>query len=152
DEVLIPRPSYPLFHHLTALDAVTSVTYDLEYQARWAIDLASIERAFTARTRAVLLVSPNNPTGQFVTPAEMDVIGALCAERDVAIISDEVFADYPLAASSRAPDGLLISRTDVVGFTLGGLSKSVALPQAKLAWIAISGPAHRACEARTRLE
>src|SRR5438477_11020734 len=71
DEVLIPRPSYPLFGHLAALDAVTSVPYDLEYHTRWSIDLSSVERAFTERTRAVLLVSPNNPTGQFVTEAEL---------------------------------------------------------------------------------
>src|SRR5439155_23089243 len=96
-EVLIPRPSYPLFEHLTRLDAVTSVPYELEYHRRWSIDLGSVERAFTAKTRAVLIVSPNNPTGQFVTGAEIDAIATLCQRHDVAIISDEVFADYTLS-------------------------------------------------------
>jgi aspartate/methionine/tyrosine aminotransferase len=99
----------------------------------------------------VLLVSPNNPTGQFVGPAELEAIAALCREHDVAIISDEVFADYELSASV-APTGLLLGRTDVLGFTLGGLSKSIALPQAKLAWIAISGENDAVIRARARLE
>ena len=84
DEVLIPHPSYPLFDHLTRLDAVMPVPYELEYHATWSIDVGSIERAFSARTRAVLLVSPNNPTGQFVGPAELEAIAALCREHDAA--------------------------------------------------------------------
>jgi alanine-synthesizing transaminase len=151
DEVLIPRPSYPLFDHLTRLDAVMPVPYELEYHATWSIDVGSIERSLTGRTRAVLLVSPNNPTGQFVDPAELASIAALCREHDAAIISDEVFADYALSASA-APSGLLLDRTDVLGFTLGGLSKSIALPQAKLAWIAISGANDVVIRARARLE
>jgi hypothetical protein len=151
DEVLIPHPSYPLFDHLTRLDAVMPVPYELEHHTTWSIDVGSIERAFSARTRAVLLVSPNNPTGQFVGPAELEAIAALCREHDAAIISDEVFADYQLSASV-APTGLLLGRTDVLGFTLGGLSKSIALPQAKLAWIAISGGDDAVIRARARLE
>ena len=152
DEVLIPRPSYPLFDHLSALDGVRSVPYDLEYHTGWSINLPSIEHSLTDRTRAVLLVSPNNPTGQFVTETELDAIAALCAKRDVAIISDEVFAEYLVTGNSNARSGLLIGRSDVLGFTLGGLSKSVALPQAKLAWIVMSGDKHCVHEARARLE
>jgi alanine-synthesizing transaminase len=151
DEVLIPHPSYPLFDHLTHLDAVRPVPYELEYQTTWSIDVKSIERAFSARTRAVLLVSPNNPTGQFVDSTELEAIAALCREHDAAIISDEVFADYGLA-SSVATGGLLLGRTDVLGFTLGGLSKSVALPQAKLAWIVTSGGNDAVIRAQARLE
>jgi aspartate/methionine/tyrosine aminotransferase len=151
DEVLVPRPSYPLFDHLTRLDAVMPVPYALEYHTTWSIDVGSIERSFTGRTRAVLLVSPNNPTGQFVDPAELEAIATLCREHDAAIISDEVFGDYELSASV-APSGMLLGRTDVLGFTLGGLSKSIALPQAKLAWIAISGGNEVVVRARTRLE
>ena len=140
DEVLIPRPSYPLFDHLTRLDAVTAVSYDLEYHTRWSVDVASVERAISERTRAILLVSPNNPTGQFVNITELDAMVRLARPRDLAIISDEVFADYELESADRTLSGQLLRRNDVVGFTLGGLSKSIALPQAKLAWIAISGP------------
>src|SRR5262249_2879480 len=135
----------------TRLDAVTAVPYELEYHARWSIDLGSLERSLSERTRAVLLVSPNNPTGQFAGTSEVETIAALCRDRDVAIISDEVSADYPLPPEEK-PSGLLLARTDVVGFTLGGLSKSIALPQAKLAWIAISGPHERVADARARLE
>jgi alanine-synthesizing transaminase len=151
DEILIPRPSYPLFDHLSRLDAVRAVPYELDYHAKWSVDVGSLERAFTPKTRAVLLVSPNNPTGQFVDTSEMAAIAARCREHDLAIVSDEVFADYELA-SAGAPSGLLLGRTDVVGFTLGGLSKSIALPQAKLAWIAMSGPEHAVADARARLE
>jgi alanine-synthesizing transaminase len=151
DEILIPRPSYPLFDHLSRLDAVSAVPYDLDYHARWSVDVGSLERAFTSKTRAVLLVSPNNPTGQFVDASEIAAIATLCREHDAAVISDEVFADYELA-SAGAASGLLLRRTDIVGFTLGGLSKSIALPQAKLAWIAMSGPEDSVADARARLE
>lgn len=151
DEILIPRPSYPLFDHLSRLDAVSAVPYELEYHAKWSVDVASLERGFTARTRAVLLVSPNNPTGQFIDPSEMAAIAELCREHDAAVISDEVFADYALA-SPGAPSGLLLGHVGVVGFTLGGLSKSIGLPQAKLAWIVLSGPADSVADARARLE
>lgn len=152
DEVLIPRPSYPLFDHLARLDAVTAVPYELEYHTKWSIDIGSIERAFSGKTRAVLLVSPNNPTGQFVDAMELEAIAALCRKYDAAIISDEVFADYEFLPARHAASGLLLGRTDVVGFTLGGLSKSIALPQAKLAWIAINGPDDAVSRVRVRLE
>jgi aspartate/methionine/tyrosine aminotransferase len=151
DEILIPRPSYPLFDHLSRLDAVSAVPYELEYHAKWSVDVASLERGFTARTRAVLLVSPNNPTGQFIDPSEMAAIAELCREHDAAVITDEVFADYALA-SPGAPSGLLLGDVGVVGFTLGGLSKSIGLPQVKLAWIVLSGPADSVADARARLE
>jgi hypothetical protein len=152
DEVLIPRPSYPLFDHLTRLDAVTPVPYELEYHGKWSVDVGSIERALSGKTRALLLVSPNNPTGQFADATEIDAIAALCRERDAAIISDEVFADYEFSPACRASSGLLLARTDVLGFTLGGLSKSIALPQAKLAWIAVNGEDDIVNRVQARLE
>jgi alanine-synthesizing transaminase len=138
DEVLVPRPSYPLFEHLTRLDAVSAVPYDLEYHGSWSIDLGSVERGLSARTRAILIVNPNNPTGNFVGSDEIDRLATLCAPRDAAVISDEVFADYALAGSVGSA-GHLSHRSDMLGFTLGGLSKSIGLPQAKLGWIAVSG-------------
>jgi aspartate/methionine/tyrosine aminotransferase len=140
DEVLVPVPSYPLFDHLTRLDAIRTVPYPLEHHGTWSIDFPRFESALSSRARAVLLVNPNNPTGSFVRPAEADRLAAICAGRGVAIISDEVFADYALAAGAAMSSGLLLDRRDVLGFTLGGLSKSIGLPQAKLAWMAVSGP------------
>src|SRR6476660_4324363 len=104
DEVLVPRPSYPLFEPLAALDAVVPRAYDLDIHSGWTIDFSSVEHAITPRTRALLVVSPNNPTGSLVSPGELDRLAAICAPRGIAIVADEVFADYELepGASSRA--------------------------------------------------
>jgi alanine-synthesizing transaminase len=152
DEVLVPRPSYPLFDHLTRLDLVTTRAYDLDVHGSWAIDVAGVERAITPRTRALLLVSPNNPTGSFATRGELDRLAAICAPRGIAIIADEVFADYELESGAAAEAGRVASRADVLSFALGGLSKSAGLPQAKLGWIAVSGPPANVSAALERLE
>jgi alanine-synthesizing transaminase len=154
DEVLVPRPSYPLFDHLTRLDEVMATPYDLEYHNRWTIDIASVERAITARTRALLLVNPNNPTGSFVKRDELDRLRRLCAENDVALIADEVFGDYELEPGARADAPVIdvIDARDVLVFSLGGLSKSAGLPQVKLGWIAVGGPDTLVERALERLE
>jgi alanine-synthesizing transaminase len=155
DEILVPRPSYPLFDHLTALEAVVTRPFDLEYHGSWAIDFASVEHALTDRTRAILLVCPNNPTGSFVTPDELDRLGGICRRRDaasVAVIADEVFADYELEPGAARAAGRVSSRHDVLSFALGGLSKSIGLPQVKLGWIAVSGPDDLVAAAVDRLE
>jgi alanine-synthesizing transaminase len=152
DEVLVPVPSYPLFDHLTRLDAIRSIPYPLEHHGTWSIDFPRLEAALSPRTRAVLLVNPNNPTGSFVRAAETERLATICRDRGVAIISDEVFADYALTAAGSGSSGALIGRDDVLGFTLGGLSKSIGLPQAKLAWMAVSGPEAAVRSALTALE
>jgi aspartate/methionine/tyrosine aminotransferase len=152
DEVLVPRPSYPLFEHLTTLDGVVARPYDLEYHGSWTIDLASLRERMTAKTRAVLLVSPNNPTGSFVRAAELEAIAGECVRAAVPIIADEVFADYELVEGARAAAGHPLSRTDVLVLALGGLSKSAGLPQVKLGWIAVAGPDPLVNEALSRLE
>jgi alanine-synthesizing transaminase len=152
DEVLVPRPSYPLFDHLLRLDLVTPQPYDLDAHSHWAIDFASVERALNARTRAVLLVSPNNPTGSFVTPADLDRLAALCAPLGVAIIADEVFADYELTPGAASRAGRAAARGGALTFSLGGLSKSIGLPQVKLGWMAVSGPDILVAAALERLE
>jgi len=160
DEVLVPRPSYPLFEHLTRLDAIEARPYDLEYHGRWSVDLSSVERAFDApfgsvqggRSRALLVVSPNNPTGSVISRDELERLAAMCAARGVAIIADEVFIDYELEPGACAAAGRAIARDDVLSFTLGGLSKSVGLPQVKLGWIAVGGPAPLVAPAIARLE
>jgi alanine-synthesizing transaminase len=151
DEVLVPQPSYPLFEFLTRLDAVVAVPYWLEYHGRWSIDISSVERALTSRTRALLLVSPNNPTGNFTSASDLETVARLCGSRGVAVISDEVFADYELAGSTIGR-GVVATRTDVLGFTLGGLSKSIGLPQAKLGWMAVSGSNSVVDETMPRVE
>jgi alanine-synthesizing transaminase len=135
--VLVPRPSYPLFEHLTRLEGVRAVPYDLEYHGRWEIDPATLADA-PANTRALLVVSPNNPTGSYVSAREVQWLTAFCRERRCALVADEVFADYPLEATSPLTD--LAVHTDVLSFTLGGLSKSAGLPQLKLGWIVAGGP------------
>jgi alanine-synthesizing transaminase len=152
DEVLVPRPSYPLFDHLARLDAVAVTGYDLDASHGWAIDLDSVDRALTPRTRAVLLVSPNNPTGSFVTRDELDRLAARCAPRGIALITDEVFAEYELEPNASAAAGRPARRDDVLSFSLGGLSKSAGLPQVKLGWIAVAGPDALVTGALERLE
>jgi alanine-synthesizing transaminase len=152
DEVLVPRPSYPLFDHLTRLDLVVPRPYDLDVHGSWSIDFSSVERALTPRTRAVLVVSPNNPTGSFVSGPELDRLAAVCAPRDIAIIADEVFADYELEPGASRRAGRAAARRDILSFALGGLSKSVGLPQVKLGWIAAGGPDRLVDAALERLE
>lgn len=149
DRVLVPRPSYPLFEHLTRLDAVEADSYLLDYHGRWSVDLDSIRRAMSPRTRAILAVSPNNPTGSFLDSRDLTALAAICREHQLALIGDEVFADYPLA--DRAPPGVL-SVTDALTFSLGGLSKSVGLPQLKLGWVGVGGPDDLVAAALARLE
>jgi hypothetical protein len=139
DEVLVPRPSYPLFEYLTRLDLVVTRYYDLEIDGSWSIDFSSLEGAITPRTRAILVVSPNNPTGSFIARDEADRLAAICGARGIAIVADEVFADYELETGASARAGRFVERDDVLSFALGGLSKSVGLPQVKLGWIAIGG-------------
>jgi alanine-synthesizing transaminase len=152
DDVLVPRPSYPLFDHLTRLDGVAAQPYDLEYHGAWSIDVASVERALTPRTRALLIVSPNNPTGSFVSQAELDRLAGICAAREVVLIADEVFADYELAPGAARAAGRVLDRRDVLAFSFGGLSKSAGLPQVKLGWIAAAGPDAVVKRALRRLE
>lgn len=149
DDVLIPQPSYPLFEHLTRLEGVAARTYRLEHHRRWEIDADGLARAVGPRTRAVLLVSPNNPTGSFVRPDELAAVRAVADRHGLAVIGDEVFQDYPLEETAPGRPGALAADPDVLTFTLGGLSKSAGLPQLKLGWILVGGPdglAARACE------
>jgi len=144
DRVLVPEPSYPLFDHLTRLEAVETAPYQLEYHGTWRVDLASVRRAISPRTRALLVVSPNNPTGSFLHRDDLCALGELCAAHDLALIGDEVFFDYPLEPDAGAVS--VLSQSEVLTCALGGLSKSGGLPQAKLGWIAWGGPEARVAE------
>jgi alanine-synthesizing transaminase len=148
DEVLVPSPSYPLFAHLAQLESVKLAPYRLAYDGAWHIDLASVRAAITPRTRAVLSVAPNNPTGSYVKRDELDALAKL----GLPIVSDEVFAGYPLREDpSRALSALQGHEAPLV-FALGGLSKLAALPQMKLAWIGVGGEKARVAAALDRLE
>ena len=137
DSVLVPRPSYPLFEHLTVLESVVARPYRLEPAAAWRIDLHDLESSIDDQTRAILVVSPNNPTGSFLHSDDRDALASICASRDLVLIGDEVFADYRLDAATALPT--ILATPDVVSCSLGGLSKSVGLPQLKLGWIAFGG-------------
>jgi len=152
DEVLVPRPSYPLLEHLTRLEGVVAAPYDLEYDDCWSIDLGSLERACSDRTRIVLIVSPNNPTGSFVKVNELEHLAAVCARRQLAIVADEVFADYELRPGAATAAGRTTTRDDALVFSLGGLSKSIGLPQVKLGWMGIGGPDALVAAALDRLD
>jgi hypothetical protein len=138
DDVLVPQPSYPLFDLLTTLEGVVARPYRLDDHSRWAIDRASVGRACSDRTRAILIVNPNNPTGSRLRAGDRDWIDAIAADRGWAIIADEVFADYPLRAGRDAVS--MLGETRALTFVLGGLSKSAGLPQVKLGWMAVGGP------------
>lgn len=139
--VLVPQPSYPLFEFLAALEGVALRRYELSYAHNlgWRIDFDSVERAITSDARAIIIVSPNNPTGSFIKLHEVERLNAICAERGLALIVDEVFSDYGFDADeSRAAS--LVSNDAALTFVMSGLSKILALPQMKLGWIVTSGP------------
>ncbi|MGH9173013.1 MAG: pyridoxal phosphate-dependent aminotransferase [Vicinamibacterales bacterium] len=144
DSVLVPQPSYPLFEHLTVLESVVARPYRLEYHGAWRIDHDHLRAAIDDGTRALLIVSPNNPTGSFLRTNDLEAVAELCASREIVLIGDEVFADYPL---DEAPDATsVLAAMDGVVCSLGGLSKSAGLPQLKLGWIGFGGAADRVAE------
>ena len=150
EAVLVPRPSYPLFEHLTRLEGVDAVAYDLGWHGRWEIDHASVEAA-PARVRAVVAVSPNNPTGSFVSAPEFARLASTCAARGWPLVLDEVFADYPLDGGPHVTDQG-VGHPEALTFTLGGCSKTLGLPQVKLGWIVAGGPARDVEDALAGLE
>lgn len=150
DRVLVPRPSYPLFEHLTALECVEASPYELDRHGHWRIDVEALARQIDDRTKAVLVVSPNNPTGSVIDRAELDALAAVCVAHDLVLIGDEVFADYRLDGTAPAPS--VIEQDRAVAVSLGGLSKSVGLPQVKVAWMAVGGPADAASRVMAGLE
>jgi aspartate/methionine/tyrosine aminotransferase len=172
DELLVPKPSYPLFEFLADLEDVKLVPYPLIYDHGWQMDFPSLEKAVTPRTRGVVVVHPNNPTGSYVRAHELSLLNDFCRDHGLALIADEVFLDYQLDVGTAAP-GRPVERSstastsstssiarhpsftanqDVLTFTLSGLSKISALPQMKVAWIAVSGPPADTAPALARLE
>jgi len=151
DEVLVPRPSYPLFEFLAHLELVRIVRYPLAYHGQWEMDLDALASAVTERTRAVVIVNPNNPTGSFLKRDERERLAEVCAKNHLAVISDEVFSDYAFEQDAQRVE-TLVDLQRVPAFCLGGLSKAAGLPQMKLGWIALAGPRNWINTARERLE
>lgn len=149
DEVLIPTPSYPLFEYLAEIQDVKLVPYELVYDHGWQIDFHSLRQAHSARSRAIILVNPNNPTGSFVSRGEREELNHFCSENSLALLVDEVFFDFNLSGK---PFRSFASNRDVLTFTLSGLSKISGLPQMKVAWIATSGPDELGAASLERLE
>ena len=149
DEILVPAPSYPLFEFLADLADIRLVPYPLLYDHGWQIDFASLRAALTPRSRAVLVVHPNNPTGTFVKPREAAELMEICAAREMAIVADEVFLDY---TGDPEPARTFAFHNPALTFTLSGLSKISLLPQMKLAWMVVTGPQTLAQTAIERLE
>jgi alanine-synthesizing transaminase len=149
DEILVPKPSYPLFEFLADLQDVKLVPYPLLYDHGWQIDFPSFYKAVTPRTKAVVVVHPNNPTGSYAGPGEIELLNVFCRDKGLALIVDEVFLDYPHDGGPRAS---FAQNNSVLTFTLSGLSKVSGLPQMKVAWVITSGPDREKREALGRLE
>jgi len=159
DEVLIARPSYPLFDFIARLDSIVLREYPLLYDPgasaasahAWTIDFDALRRAINERTRAIVVVHPNNPTGNYASEGEREELEAICAKHGLALIIDEVFLDYPID-SNASPKSFAAASGPALCFVLSGLSKVCALPQMKLSWIAARGPADALSDALPRLE
>ena len=149
DEVLIPEPSYPLFSFLADIHDIKLTSYPLLYDHGWQIDFHSLQQTITPRTRGVIVVNPNNPTGHFCKAGEMEKLNEICSSRQIAIIADEVFLDFHLEA--RRPSSFAANDTSLT-FTMSGLSKIAGLPQMKIAWLITSGPEALKTQALSRLE
>ena len=153
DEVLVPQPSYPLFEFLAALESVRIEPYPLNYDAAagWQINMGGLANTISTRTRAVIVVNPNNPTGSFLKTHELQQLNGLCAEHGLALIADEVFSDYAFGENAQRVTSLTENRAALT-FVLSGLSKISALPQMKLGWIHVSGPEGLVADAQAHLD
>jgi aspartate/methionine/tyrosine aminotransferase len=150
DRVLVPTPGYPLFDYLAALEGVELALYRSRVWDDWSIDFEHLEGQVNERTKAIVVVAPNNPTGALLPSADFERLVELCQRYSLALISDEVFADYVINTNGRIRS--LAGRTELLTFVLSGLSKVCLLPQLKVGWIAASGPATQLAEALGRLE
>src|SRR5579864_6559116 len=149
DELLIPGPSYPLFDFLADIQDVKLIRYPLVYDHGWQTDFHALKQAITSRSRGVIVVHPNNPTGHFAKPAEIARLNKICSAREMAIIADEVFLDFALGEN---PPPSFAANRSALTFTLSGLSKISGLPQMKAAWLVTSGPESLKQQALARLE
>jgi aspartate/methionine/tyrosine aminotransferase len=151
DEVIVPQPSYPLFEFLCQLNDVTLRHYRLAYDGEWHIDFESLETNLTNRTKAVVLVHPNNPTGSYLKQDEFERISSLSIKNHYAVIVDEVFGPYNLSSDDRRLN-IMASPSSFPLFSINGISKLLGLPQFKLSWIIVNGSSQQNNETLTRLD
>ncbi len=151
DHILAPRPSYPLFEFLANMESVEVRQYPLRYEGGWSIDLDALAESISPRTRAIVIVNPNNPTGSYLKRSELRAIEEMCARHEIAILCDEVFSDYALAAG-RECVRTAVGVEGCLTFSMSGLSKVAGLPQMKLGWIVAAGPHELRSRAMERLE
>ncbi len=152
DEILTPRPSYPLFEFLAGLESLRVRQYPLRYDgAHWHIDFDDLEQWINPRTRALVVVNPNNPTGSFLKRDEWSRLEALAWRHGIAILSDEVFSDYAFASDPSRVDSLAADASQALTFSMSGLSKIAGLPQMKLGWIVANGPGNETALERLEL-
>ena len=152
DEIVIAQPSYPLLEFLAEIHDVKLCPFRLVYDHGWHIDFAALTAAINVRTRAIVLVHPNNPTGHFIARSEAEQLQKLCQEREVALVIDEVFLDYKFSAADTSQQGSFVFDARTLTFVVSGLSKIAGLPQMKVGWIAAAGPDVPVREAIARLE
>lgn len=150
EQIFLPSPSYPLFSFLTDLNDVEVVSYRLDENNRFLLNLEQIKENISVQTKAIILVNPNNPTGTYISQGERCELNNICRENNCALICDEVFFDYHFDQGKNFTS--FASNSDVLTFVLSGLSKILALPQMKLSWIVVNGPAEEVREATERLE
>ena len=151
DAIIVPQPSYPLFEYLCQLNDVVLRHYCLAYDGEWHIDFESLQSAFTNRTRAIVLVHPNNPTGSYLKQNEFELVCAFAAEHNYAVIADEVFGPYFFSSDTNRVN-ILESNTSILSFSLNGISKLLGLPQLKLSWIVVRGNPQQTDEMLSRLD
>jgi len=149
--ILVPRPSYPLFEFLAQLNDVGMEQYPLIYDDRWSIDFKALTKAISPRTKAVLLVNPNNPTGSYIREEELAELNHICQKHNLVLICDEVFSDYRFDRDKKIVSSLA-GNSSVLTFSLAGASKSLGLPQMKIGWVIVSGPDKLVAAALERLE
>jgi aspartate/methionine/tyrosine aminotransferase len=151
DEILIPSPGYPLFDFLADIHNVKLTRYPCLYDHGWQIDFPALQKLISPRTRAIVIVNPNNPTGHYFRAHQLRELHELCAGYDLAILSDEVFLDFPCQSDDRAAHSFASNHKELT-FTLSGISKICGLPQMKLSWVAVTGPEDLRDQAIARLE
>jgi aspartate/methionine/tyrosine aminotransferase len=150
DEILIPTPSYPLIEFIANLENINAVEYPLFYDGNWKLNINKIEERITKKTKAIIIINPNNPTGSYVKKQEIEKLNEICAEKEIAIISDEVFLDYKIDKNIDVTS--LAGNTGTLTFVLSGISKICALPQLKLSWIQINAGKELFSKVSERLE
>jgi alanine-synthesizing transaminase len=150
DEILIPFPSYPLIDIITGLENISAVRYPMIYDSSWHLDFEKLENLISVKTKAIIVINPNNPTGSYIKNEELENLNNICSKRGIAIISDEVFYDYKI--EKEVISGSLAGNNQVLTFVLSGLSKICALPQLKLSWIQVNAPDNLLSQTLERLE